>query len=78
MDSQTFRCRRRKLQTGKGSVIDPGADRRVHQPPPGRKAPPSPGALPSAPEAPGSDGFAGPSRLSHEGEWRPKDKSGGR
>ena len=55
MGSQTLHCCRCKLQTGKGSVLDPGADPRVHQPLLGREAPPSPGAHPSAPEAPGFD-----------------------
>ena len=41
MDSQTLHRCHRKLQTNKGSVLDPRADPRVHQPPPQR------GALPS-------------------------------
>ena len=78
MDSEALRRRRRKLQTSKRSVFDPRTNPGVNQPLLGRGAMPSPGAHPSALEAPGFDRFVGKGRLSPEGEWQAEDEGGGR
>ena len=78
MGSQTLHCHSHKTPTDKGSILDPGVDPRVHQPPRGRGAPPSPRAHPSTSETLGVGRFTGAGGLSLEGELRAQDQGQGR